>query len=116
MHSPDGKLIAASSEEIWNARDLSVVHVLTGHRDSVSDVAWSTDETQLLSSSDDFTLRIWNASTGETVSTLTGHTSSVCGCAWSPDSKRVASVSRDKSLRIWDPKPENREEDPQGTL
>ena len=64
-------------------------------------VAWSPDNTQLATASDDGMVRIWKPTTGQTLRTLTGHSSAVTGVTWSPDGTHLATASYDGSVRIW---------------
>ncbi|KAI5118038.1 hypothetical protein M0805_009220 [Coniferiporia weirii] len=61
------------------------------------------DGRQIVSGSNDNTLRIWDAQTGDPVGEpLTGHSSQVLSVAYSPDGRHIVSGSSDKTLRIWD--------------
>ncbi|KAF7340727.1 WD40 repeat-like protein [Mycena sanguinolenta] len=76
--------------------------VYNKHTDWVRSVAFSPNRTQIVSGSDDKTIRIWNAATGEAVGTpLEGHTGWVRSVAFSPDGTRIVSGSGDKTIRIW---------------
>jgi WD40 repeat protein len=50
-------------------------------------VAFSPDGKQVVSGSDDNTVRLWDAATGAALQTLEGHTSRVTSVAFSPDGK-----------------------------
>ncbi|KAJ5735684.1 uncharacterized protein N7483_000809 [Penicillium malachiteum] len=82
----------------------SCLNTLEGHSGSVNDVAWSPDETQIASASDDMTIKIWDSSTGECVSTLREEehfAEKVQKVFWSSDGL-IASVSGNW-VNIWDP-------------
>jgi WD40 repeat protein len=60
--SPDGKLLASASGnevEIWNTMDGSLLAVLTGHSDSVTQVAFSQDQKSIATSGLDNQLYLW---------------------------------------------------------
>jgi WD40 repeat protein len=87
---------------------------LTGHSDSVLDVAWSpqcvsppggSDERcddLLATASADGTARLWDAWTGELRDVLVGHDGWVQGVAFSPDGQRLATSSWDRTARVWE--------------
>lgn len=75
---------------------------LTGHGDKVTGVAWSPDDTMILTTSNDRTIRVWDATTGDHLYTLNGHTKAVNDAAWSPGSGYILSVGADQQPRLWD--------------
>ncbi|KIJ24910.1 hypothetical protein M422DRAFT_194154, partial [Sphaerobolus stellatus SS14] len=76
---------------------------LEGHKDAVRSVAFSPDETKIISGSDDKTVQIWNASTGQSLKQpLEGHQSSVYSVAFSNDGTKIVSGSSDSIVRVWD--------------
>ena len=75
--------------------------MLSGHTDSVTSVAWSWNDSKIVSGSMDNTVNIWNAVTGQIIKTLLGHTDSVNSVAWSHDGLRIVSGSFDNTVKIW---------------
>ena len=75
---------------------------LQGHTGSVNAVAVTPDGRQVVSGSEDKTLRVWDLATGKTKMTLQGHTESVIAVAVTPDGRQVVSGSYDNTLRVWD--------------
>jgi WD40 repeat protein len=91
-----------SIEPPWKKGNRVLLSVGLGHADSIEACAWSPDGTQVLSGSEDCTLKVWDARTGEEVRTLAGHRDTVYACAWSPCGAKILSCSRDGTLKIWD--------------
>jgi WD40 repeat protein len=70
--------------------------------DWVNSVAFSPDDKQVVSGSQDSTVRLWDATTGAALQTLQGHSGPVSSVAFSPDGKQVVSGSWDMTVRLWD--------------
>jgi WD40 repeat protein len=104
--SPDAKqaLISQDSDvQIWDMDAGKSIHVLKGHKDHVTAVAYAPDGAWAVSASQDKTLRVWDVATGKEHAILEGHTDDVTCLAITSDGT-ILSGSRDKTLRVW-PKP-----------
>jgi len=77
------------------------LRTLTGHSDSVGELAISPDGQTLVSGSSDNTIKIWQLSTGRELRTLTGHSEDVRSVAISPDGQTLVSGSDDHTIKIW---------------
>ncbi|MGV4926691.1 hypothetical protein K2224_33610 (plasmid) [Streptomyces sp. BHT-5-2] len=89
----------------WTPPDLpspAFLRTLTGHTDTVNDVAVAPDGAWLATASDDATVRIWDPVTGRETACLAGHEDKVCRVAIAPDGTWLASAGRDRTVRIWD--------------
>ncbi|CCA76475.1 hypothetical protein PIIN_10468, partial [Serendipita indica DSM 11827] len=76
---------------------------LRGHESGVNSVEFSPDGSQIVSGSDDNTIRLWDAATGQAVGEpLRGHEGWVLAVAFSPDGSQIVSGSYDKTIRLWD--------------
>ncbi|KAH8764490.1 hypothetical protein BGZ57DRAFT_722808, partial [Hyaloscypha finlandica] len=82
----------------WSA----ALQVFEGHSFYVTSVAFSPDDTQVVSGSRDNTVRLWDTVTGAPLQTFKGHLGSVYSVAFSGDGKQVVSGSFDRTVRLWD--------------
>ncbi|KAI8831578.1 WD40-repeat-containing domain protein [Chytridium lagenaria] len=73
-----------------------------GHKSIITDVHFAKDDTMIVSSSFDRTIKIWNAQSSSCEKTLTGHTDSVTSCDVTIDGRYIASASTDCTVRLWD--------------
>src|SRR5262249_15314081 len=95
-YSPDGrKLVVATiaGAQVWDVTTWQMDNQLIGHQDWVRSVSWSPDQTQIVTASDDRTLRIWDAGTGQLLATWMAHKEAIYAVAWSPDGTKLASGS-----------------------
>ncbi|KAL2649332.1 hypothetical protein R1flu_017460 [Riccia fluitans] len=107
--SHDGKYLASASKDltaiVWEVvRDdcVRVKHTLRGHSKPVSFVAWSPDDTMLLTCGNEEMVKLWDVQTGECKHTFDKQNSMFSSCAWFPDGKRFVSGGNDKCIHIWD--------------
>ena len=87
---------------VWNHLTNIIKHQISGHSDYVSFVAFSYDESHIVSGSRDMTVRIWDCHTGNAVG-LYQHSNEVTCVAFSRDGGRVVFGSIDGVVRIWNP-------------
>ncbi|KAI9655416.1 MAG: hypothetical protein M1829_000652 [Trizodia sp. TS-e1964] len=95
---PEWIINKPAMQEYWS----SCLQTLEGHSNGVYSVAFSHNDKQLASASDDKTLKIWDTASGSCLQTLEGHGNWVNSVAFSHDDKQLASASDDKTLKIWD--------------
>ncbi|EPT26420.1 notchless, putative [Toxoplasma gondii ME49] len=75
-----------STVRLWNTTTFQCLRVLSGHRDSITQVKWSGEkEGYLYTASRDTTLKVWDCVSGRLVSDLKGHGHWVNSLALSTD-------------------------------
>jgi RNA polymerase sigma factor (sigma-70 family) len=100
----DAQIATSSNNDISPAESELVekpARILKGHKDSVNDIAFSSDGKIIASSSGDKTIRLWNVETG-VCSILSGHKDVVWKIALSPDGIRLVSSSWEHRIWLWD--------------
>jgi WD40 repeat protein len=81
--------------------DEPLIRTFTGHRGSVWSVAVTPDGEQVISGSQDGTLKIWNLNTGKLVRKIAAHDGSINAISTTLDGLQVISGSHDKTLKVW---------------
>jgi len=74
---------------------------LTGHNHFISDLTISNDNTFVISSSWDKTMRLWDLRHGKCVRQFTGHNKEVLTTSFSTDNRQIFSGGADKSMNLW---------------
>lgn len=75
-------------------------NILEGHTRTIYSATFSPDGKQIVSASEDKSIRIWDMMTGECLWVIKGHADAVFSASFSPDGKKIISASRNV-LRIW---------------
>ncbi|HEY9864168.1 MAG TPA: serine/threonine-protein kinase [Candidatus Obscuribacterales bacterium] len=83
------------------AQKWQCVQTLIGHTWVIYGVAITPDGKNIVSCSEDETIKIWNLETGELEKTLIGHSGEVVAIAISSDCQTIVSGSYDKTVRLW---------------
>lgn len=82
------------------------MHTLQSHKNPVSFVSWSPDDTKLLTCGNAEVLKLWDVDTGVLRHTFGNNDSgfTVSSCAWFPDSTRLVCGSSDpeRGIVMWD--------------
>jgi WD40 repeat protein len=108
IFSPDGSaLIMEGATHRWTAAILDrrtgvQKHLLAGHTEPISAIAYSPDGKWIATGSDDCTVRLWDAANGTEIRCFQGHSDCVHSLAWSPDSQTIASGASDATIVLWD--------------
>lgn len=112
--SHDGSYLASASKDrnviIWqvtytssepSSHDWTTHLMLKDHPYPVGCLAWSIDDSLLLTSAEHF-IKIWNTKTGVCLRTLEEHTETVTALAWLPDGSGFISGGLDRKVVHWD--------------
>ncbi len=115
--SHNGQYLASGSKDrsviIWNCARVyagairesdpdAVRYRLEGHEGDVCFLAWSPDDTRLLSCGSDASILMWDVGCGEEVRAFKKHTKQVMACVWMPHGRSFFSGSSDKKIFEWD--------------
>ena len=78
---------------------------LKGQNAEISSVAFSPDDTRIVTASKDNTVWIWDAESGQSLVILEGHGDEIASVAFSRDGRRIVTGSRDRTARVWEAAP-----------
>ena len=106
--SPDGNHIIGayqvSSNEcnikIWNTANGSEVRTLVGHTNSIWSVTYSPNGRQILTASDDRSIRIWDAGNGQILKVINSE-AQFRNAIYSPNGRHIAVSSIDRRNRVY---------------
>ena len=78
------------SSEAQPAASQLTSRVAYGHASRIFDVAFSPDDTRIVSASEDTTARVWCCQDASQAALLHGHSAEVMRAAWSPHGSLIA--------------------------
>nr|XP_014348564.1 PREDICTED: WD repeat-containing protein 88 [Latimeria chalumnae] len=79
------------------------IKVLRGHSDIITSCSFCFEDTRVITSSYDKTVRLQDINTGEVMHIFEGeHTAPISDCVLSQDHKRLITASWDKTVKAWD--------------
>ena len=76
--------------------------IVPPENNSVFNLAFSPDGTQLASTSNDATIQLWDTTHNDTPITIRNHIGAPTALAFSPDGKILASGSDETLIQLWD--------------
>ncbi|KAI9199294.1 WD40-repeat-containing domain protein [Polychytrium aggregatum] len=103
----DGKLLVAGDAsglvQVFDLNSRAILRTLEGHKDGVRVAKFSSLKTQVLSASDDKTVKLWDVPVGENIVTFDEHEDYVrCGMVSQENSNLVLTGSYDHTVKLWD--------------
>ncbi len=107
LNSVDNKGIFAVGYEngkirLEDASNGEHLKTLQGHKDHVSQLAFSPDGTLLVANTPNAPLRLWDVNTGKSLKTLTQNTKFRGILTFSKDGKTLACQTREGEIELWD--------------
>jgi WD40 repeat protein len=73
-----------------------------GHRDAINIVKYTPDGKNILSASDDMSIKMWDVKSGIDIKTFNGHTNSVTALVITKDGSKMISSDADGNIFVWD--------------
>lgn len=103
--SPDGKLAAIGEEsgkiKVFDLATGQVVKKLEGHAATVRGLAFSADNSKLVSASHDKTFRVWNLADGQQIASVEAP-APLNAVALVGEDKQMATGGEDNVIRLWE--------------
>ncbi|MBC8099482.1 MAG: WD40 repeat domain-containing protein, partial [Armatimonadetes bacterium] len=105
--SSDGALAAtvdvAGNVHLWDVESgESTLLIENAHRGAIYGVAFSSDDTRIVTGGVDKLAKVWDTTTGELLLTLKGHRDYIGIVAYAPDDSLIATSSGDTDVILWD--------------
>ncbi|MGI0491635.1 hypothetical protein ACN4EG_07470, partial [Alkalinema pantanalense CENA528] len=88
--------------KIWHISTENCIQTLKGHNSQILALQFSSDGTQLISSSADTSIRVWDLATGDCTATLQQHQHWVWALTQPISNHLMLSSSQDETINLWD--------------
>lgn len=110
--SPDGGRLALADGvigqsgyvRILDTAENKVILSWRAHGDTIFDLDFSRDGTELVTASGDKLIKVWELSSKKELARLEGHSTQVLGVAFNTNATQVVSGGADKEIKVWDVK------------
>ncbi|MEV3911919.1 nSTAND1 domain-containing NTPase [Streptomyces canus] len=106
LHAPDITSWERALRRVLG--DVSLTRTLLGHEQGVWGVAWSPDDSKLVTGSKDGSVRVWDINSGTCLARFThgqerrgDNPGWVRSVDWSPQGDLIASAATDETVRLW---------------
>lgn len=111
--SPDGEKLAAAYHSYWGSSSIinaikifntesgSLIRTIEGHTNTILSVSFSHDGNQIVSTSNDKTIRTWDTDSGNLLHIFEEYSTPV-SATFSPDGKQIVSTHSDGTVKIRD--------------
>lgn len=103
--SPDGKTIAAASENghilLFNINGKKLSEI-DGHKDKIFSIDWSSNGFQLISGSYDGSVALWDFKSGKLIKRMEGLSENVYRVSFFDNDSKIISSGYDGKIRTWD--------------
>lgn len=86
---------------VWDTIDETFCWNLAGHKGSISKICFNPTREEIMTCSDDQTIRIWDLNNADISSYILEHEDAVFSCVYSKCGEKIVSVCNDDTCKIW---------------